>query len=101
MKRFPPLFSMILLMGLSVGLPVSRPVHAQTDEPAAPTVSTTEAGVEDAPANEFERWVGRLREAGATIPVLLLLSVLAIASILERAFHLWKGSKSDEGRREE
>jgi biopolymer transport protein ExbB len=45
-------------------------------------------GEQDAPETEFERWVGLLKEGGLTIPVLLLLSIVGIAFIIERLFQL-------------
>ncbi len=40
---------------------------------------------------EFEQWVIKLKNAGATIPVLLGLSVIGVSLILERLFALRKG----------
>lgn len=38
--------------------------------------------------NEFSRWIARLSDAGATVPVLLFLSILAVACIAERVVSL-------------
>lgn len=52
----------------------------------------------DAPiTNEFSRWAGRLSDAGATVPVMLLLSVLAVACIIERLVSLRRRSITPAG----
>jgi biopolymer transport protein ExbB len=56
---------------------------------------------EPMPANEFERWASRLGDAGATVPVLFLLSVLGVACILERMAHLRRARVAPPGLVEE
>lgn len=90
-SRFP--FS--LLLGLVLAGSVLSPITAR-----AQTNETTEAATEqvvEAPANEFERWMGRLSDAGATVPAMLLLSVLGVSCILERAVHLRRGRIAPPG----
>jgi biopolymer transport protein ExbB len=83
---------------LTVVLAASAAATAQDDVPAAAapegaaveetqmTVTTEDAADDDAPRTEFGRWVQLLKEGGLTIPVLL--SIIAIAFIIERLFQL-------------
>lgn len=82
-----PLTVLTLALCLAGVLCVSPRLSAQApaDTPATAAVPAADAA---APANEFERWIGRLADAGMTVPIMALLSVLGVAVIIERAVRL-------------
>ena len=76
----------LLLSGTASGQQQADPA-VQAEPNAVSDSNGVVAGTADEEIEtEFEKWVGKLRDAGATIPVLLFLSIVAVALILER---LW------------
>jgi biopolymer transport protein ExbB len=86
-----------MLIVVAASVPTVSAAGAEVNEPATAGIAEANlptgdpnvtAGEADAAGQEieteFEKWVRKLRDAGAVIPVLLVLSVVGVALILER-----------------
>ena len=94
MHRWTVIGAVALAMMLTFG---GLPAGAQepADEPAAdtqPASAPTSAPADEGTDSAFGRWLQKLKDAGFTIPVLGVLSIIAVAFILERLVMLRRGA---------
>ena len=78
--------------------PKTEQLDAATSPGAADGATSTTAASDEEIQTELQKWVRKLRDAGATIPVLLLLSVLGVSLILERLYMLRRAKLAPPGR---
>ena len=96
-KPLLPLLCLLILITLMLPSQTQATLSAEPNAiaaapPADPNdpnaVIAAEAEAEQEIETELQKWIVKLRDAGATIPVLLLLSIIGLSLILERFWAL-------------